>query len=201
MKYISQARICGLLLVLLILTSCASPITRISSITADEIWQIRRERLQQLEQWQLKGRIGFVSERESGSASLYWKQDGDAYELKIVAPLGVGSLVVAGDDSGVVLQSSDGEMMRDEDAQWLVWRRTGWVIPVESLRYWILGLPLGDEAYDLDDSGRVSQIQNKPWQVEYQRYQQIKELELPSKIQIQSPDIRMKLVVKDWQLN
>jgi outer membrane lipoprotein LolB len=195
-----RARIGGLLIFLLLVSACASTGTRISTGSADEIWQMHRLQLNRLDHWELKGRIGFVSEHESGSASLYWKQNGDSYELKIVAPLGMGSLVVAGNNNGVTLQSSDGEMLYAEDAQQLVWQRTGWVIPMGSLRYWILGLPLENEVYRLDESGHISHIKNESWQVEYQRYQTVQSYELPRNLQIHNPDLKIKLVIKDWQL-
>ena len=90
------ARIGGLSIVLLLMSACASTGRHIGNGSVDEIWQARLQQLNTLDHWELKGRIGFVSERESGSASLYWQQNQDEYELKIVAPLGMGSLVVVG---------------------------------------------------------------------------------------------------------
>ncbi|MBN1379830.1 MAG: outer membrane lipoprotein LolB [Gammaproteobacteria bacterium] len=193
-------RIVGLLLALLALSACVSTPPRIDLRSADEIWQARQKRLHLLENWELKGRIGFVSEHDSGSASLYWKQNRTAYELQIVAPLGMGSLVVVGDANGVVLQSSEGEILYGEDVQQLLWQKTGWLFPMDNLRYWILGLSLDNEAINLDDFGRLQQIQNESWQVEYQSYQPVDQYELPRKLTIKSSGVQIKLIVKDWQI-
>jgi outer membrane lipoprotein LolB len=189
-----------LLLALLFLSACSSTEPRIADESAGQLWQERRAQLDRLDRWELQGRIGFVSEHESGSASLYWMQDRDSYEIKIVAPLGMGSLVVTGDKNGAVLQSSDGEMLQAEDAQWLVWQGTGWVIPMASLRYWILGLPLENEKYHLSKSGYVSDIKSDAWQVEYQRYQAVQGYELPRNLHIYNPELKIKLVIKNWRL-
>lgn len=190
-----------LLLALLFVSACSSTGPRIAGESAGQIWQQRRAQLDRLDHWELQGRIGFVSEHESGSASLYWMQDRDRYEIKIVAPLGMGSLVVTGDKNGAVLQSSDGEMLHAEDAQWLVWQGTGWVIPMASLRYWILGLPLENEKYQLSKSGYVSNIKSDAWQVDYQRYQAVQGYELPRNLHIYNPELNIKLVIKNWRLD
>jgi len=189
----------GLLSVIVLLAACG-PVTNVRTGTTEEIWEVRRQRLQQLEHWELKGRIGFVSEHESGSASLYWKQDGDVYQLKIVAPLGMGSLVVSGNENGVTLQSSEGELLYADDAQTLIWQRTGWIIPMGSLCYWILGLPVNGEQFQLDQDGRVEHIQNPPWRVDYQRYQRVGEHELPRKLQLNGPGVKIKLLIRDWRI-
>lgn len=188
--------------ILIGLTVCSCSTIRVIEYqgTPEQIWRQRLQQLSKLDDWSLKGRIGFISERESGSASLYWIQQQDAYELNIVAPLGMGSLVVVGNDSGVVAQSNDGELDYAEDARSLVWQKTGWVIPMGRLRDWILGVPLQDEKFELDEQGRVIRLADDPWQVEYQQYQPVADVELPRKLKIKSPDIELKLVIKDWQL-
>ena len=190
----------GFVFISLLLTSCATTQKIKYRGTPEQIWQQREQRLKTLDNWELKGRIGLVSKRESGSASLYWKQQRDAYELDVVAPLGMGSLVVVGSENGVVLQSSDGELYWAEDAQWLVWQRTGWIIPMGSLKNWILGVPSRSEQYKLDDRGHVVQLSNESWQVEYLQYQQSDNFDLPRKLKISGPDIEIKLVIKNWRL-
>ena len=199
-QYLMQVRLAILIMLVLFLASCATGKKPIATRSADEIWQERQQELSRLDRWQIKGRIGFASAKDSGSASLYWKQSNKAYELKIVAPLGAGSLIIVGDKNGVILQSSEGEMIYADDAQSLIWQRTGWVIPMGSLRRWILGLPSQEEDYKLDDKGRVHSLNNRSWAVEYLSYQRIDQHELPRKLRIHSPDAQIKLVIKDWQL-
>jgi outer membrane biogenesis lipoprotein LolB len=69
-----------------------------------------------------------------------------------------------------------------------------------SLRYWILGLPLDGEDFQLDQDGRVGYIQNRPWQVEYQRYRRVGQYELPQKLQLRGPEIKIKLLIRDWRV-
>ena len=199
-RFFARVSLTVSLALIVFLSACATGTKTMHAGSASDIWLARQQQLSQLTHWQLKGRIGFVSASDSGSASLYWKQSNNSYELKIVAPLGMGSVIVVGDKNGVILQSSEGEMNYAEDAQSLIWQRTGWVIPMGSLRHWILGLPSPGEDYQLDENGRISAIENEPWQVQYHRYQQVTDYELPRKLQIENPDIKIKLVIKDWQL-
>ncbi len=199
-KFLVCAGIPGLLLLLVVLPGCVSIKSVPGDGSAETLWYLRQEKLSQLQGWQIKGRIGFVSAKDSGSAGLYWEQGHESFELKVVAPLGAGRLVVVGDANGVVLQSSEGEILYAEDARSLIWQSTGWEIPVDRLRQWVIGLPTDAETYLLDDKGRVLYIENSHWKVEYLQYQDVGEYELPRKLQIESPEINIKLVIKDWQL-
>lgn len=172
----------------------------------ERLWQVRRQQLSELNHWRLEGRIGFISERDSGSASLYWEQNGPTYELRVVAPLGQGTLWVRGGPDGVVLKTDEGEKLQAEDAEYLIWRRTGWVIPVSSLRYWIMGMPTREDSrghYQLDRRGRLETLRSQAWTVEYSDYRTIEamdDLALPAKVQLKSPDGRIKVAVRRWTL-
>ena len=199
-RFLVCAGYTGLLLALVVLSGCATHQPIPATGSSESLWQLRQQELSQLLGWQIKGRIGFVSANDSGSAGLYWKQSQESYELKIVAPLGAGRLVVAGDANGVILQSSEGEILYAENARSLIWQSTGWEIPMDRLRQWIIGLPTVNETYQLDDKGRVRFIENLRWKVEYFQYQNVGEYALPKKLRIESPQIQIKLVIKDWQL-
>ena len=53
------------------------------------------------------------------------------------------------------------------DAEYLVYRLTGWQMPVYKLPLWIKGLP-GDTDYDINATGQVTNIKTPNWQMQYQ---------------------------------
>lgn len=208
---LKRARGAGpVLLAMLLVQACTVAPPRAPSAPPEILWEQRQARLAALDHWRLEGRIGFVSGKDSGSASLYWEQRGEHYELRVVAPLGRGSLRIEGSPEGVVLHTDEGDEWHSADAEYLLWERTGWIIPVTSLRYWIIGLPAGHnvlESYRLDPWGRLETLKHRTWQVQYDRYRQAGDVELPAnvelpaKLQVQGPDLTIKVAVTDWDLS
>lgn len=185
------------------LTSCGGVVTKPITGSAEQIWAQRQTQLSNINHWQLRGRIGFVTQQDSGSASLYWQQSGDTYEIKVIAPFGQGSLLIVGDQQGVILKTSDTELKFAKDVELLVWQQTGLTIPVNDLIDWIRGLPgpdVGDEIV-IDDLGRIQNFASKSWQVNYRSYQKVKDLDLPKKMQIKHNEITIKLAIKHWQID
>ena len=188
---------------LMLLQSCGTTAPRLSAQDVELRWQQRQQQLSVLPNWRLRGRIGFISERESGSGSLYWEQKGEQYQLRVVAPLGRGSINISGDAAGVQFETDKGEQQYAGDVEQLIWERTGWMIPVQRLRYWVLGLPsdIKDEQYQLDEAGRLASVRSDQWQVQYLRYRNVENLELPAKIIVQGPDLKIKVAVSEWYIN
>lgn len=188
-------------LLVLLLQACAGPQKRVEDADSQQRWQQRQAVLQDLKNWRLKGRIGIVSAEESGSASIHWEQQEQAYSLRILAPFGRGSLHIEGSDTGVVMRNGNGEEVRAGSAEELIWRQTGWLIPVSDLRSWIIGLPAQThEQYRLDDNGRLAQLNDSEWAVEYRRYKRVKGYELPDKIRLSGPELSIKLSISKWEL-
>lgn len=201
-------RPCGLLALaaLLLLQGCAPSPVRIEPGDPGLAWEQRRQQLEKIDTWRLKARIGIVAENDSGSASLFWEQHGDEYSLKIVGPFGRGSLIVEGSSGNVTMRTAEGETVAAVSPEELIWRQTGWIIPVSDLQYWILGLPANThprEDYQLDAYGRIAQLDAGQWKVDYLRYQSAEPetgVELPDKIRLQNPRLSIKLAISEWIL-
>lgn len=198
MKYKTIALLSGLAL----LQACTLAPSRVATGDAAQIWSQRQSQLSALREWQIKGRIGFVSETQSGSGSLYWQQQGDQYTCKVVAPFGKGSINISGDGDKVILHTADGEQYASSNVERLLWEHTGWIIPVQHLRYWMIGLPTdtSTERYALDQDGRIESLSSGEWELQYHRYRATKQIELPTKITVQGPELKIKVAVSQWQL-
>lgn len=187
---------------LLALQACGTAPPRLSSSELEQRWAFHQQQLATVQSWRLRGRIGFSSEKGSGGGSLYWQQDGERYELKVIAPLGQGTISIKGNEAGVLYETPEGEEFYSGDVEQLIWQRTGWLIPVNRLRHWILGLPVEQqrEQYELGPEGRLARLQSDVWDVQYKRYRSSGDYKLPAKIVVQGPDLKIKLAIADWTI-
>lgn len=190
----------------LLLQGCApAPVKEVPGDPA-LAWEQRRHKLEHIDNWQLKARIGIVAENDSGSASLFWEQHGEHYSLKIVGPFGRGSLVVEGSRGAVTMRTGEGEIYTAQSPEELIWRHTGWYIPVSDLQYWVLGLPAeahSRDDYQLDAHGRLARLDAGQWKVDYFRYQPVGTeagVELPDKLRLENPRLSIKLAISEWTL-
>ena len=194
------------LVTVLLLQGCAPTPVRVETGDPGLIWEQRRHQLEKIDGWRLKARIGIVAENDSGSASLFWEQQDDRYSLKIVGPFGRGSLLVEGALGEVTMRTGEGETYTAQSAEELIWRHTGWYIPVSDLQHWVLGLPAeaqGREDYQLDDRGRILRLESGQWTVEYQGYRPAGSesgVALPDKLRLETPRLTIKLAVREWTL-
>ncbi|NIQ26669.1 MAG: outer membrane lipoprotein LolB, partial [Gammaproteobacteria bacterium] len=104
-------------------------------------WENRRSTLARLDDWAFNGRIGVAAGDDGFSGSLRWTQDGERFEATVSGPLGIGTVRLEGNGRRVQLTDKDGNRTVLDDAERDLYLRYGWTIPVQSLRYWALGIP------------------------------------------------------------
>jgi len=164
---------------------------------------MHEQRLNQLTDWELAGRISVQLASEGWSASLYWWQDQDNYKLRIVAPLGRGTVEISGDAETVRLRTADNQILEDKDVALLMQQNLGWEIPVDALIYWIRGLPEpGTDAggLDIDAQGRLAAIRHDGWNVTYENYTRVGAHELPARMTVQREQLKLRLGINKWTL-
>lgn len=154
-----------------------------------------------MQAWTANGKIGIRHGDRGNSAQLSWHQQGPEYRIQLNGPLGIGKVLIEGDDTGVSLQNSDGTFT-SASPESLVLELTGWDIPVSQLVYWVRGLPAPEPVADEIQlqEGRLQQLSQAGWDIEYQRFTVAHGLSLPSKIVLQRPDTRLTVLIKQWQL-
>ena len=163
-------------------------------------WPARNEILGSLRDWAFRGRIAVKAGDEGFTGKFDWTQDGDAFSATVGGPLGVGKVRIEGDGRGAVLTDKDGVATRLEDAEQELRWRYGWTIPVDSLRYWALGIP--DPAVpattELDSDGRLARLEQSEWTVVISRYQDAGGQEMPRILTATSSDTRVRMVIDRW---
>ncbi len=168
--------------------------------TTDAQWADRRERLQTLEECELRGRISLSTEADALSGTLTWRQLFGDMDFRFRGPLGIGGMRIVGDERQLRVKTSSGEEFYLTDPVVYLERRFGWHVPLYSMRYWVLGVPaMGSEAQEqLDGTGRLKSLEQDGWHVNYEGYRDAGDEQLPRKLIMENGDISIRLVVDRW---
>ena len=185
-----------------ILVSCASISEQVLDRPAD--WETRLQQHQQIEDWTIRARLGVQSENDGGSFDVFWQQAADAYEIRLIAPMGQGAVLINGDNSGVTIRLADGQTEYSHDADALFTSMTGLSLPVNGLQDWLRGMPIqGEEIQNIswNEFGQLYKFEQRGWQVEMGRYKAVADYELPHAFYLEredQPELSVRLLVREW---
>lgn len=190
---------------LLVLAGCASKSIETAELVTEELkeqrWQLHRDGLEQLQHWQLTGRLNLRVPGESGTLSIDWQQQQAQYSLLLDGPLGSSVARVYGSDNGVSVTVSN-ETRYGSSPEDLLYSLTGWQFPVSYLKHWVVGLPApdGDARIMLNNQGYPERIEQSGWDIVYRKRSSTDGLYLPTRLTISRGDVRLSLIVSDWRL-
>lgn len=185
----------GTALVLMLALGCAR-----QPLQPQEDWSAQRDQLRALSHWQLQGKLGLRLPDDGGSARLRWDQRGEHYRIDLSGPLGQGRTRVETTEEGVQLHRG-GETLTAADAETLLWRATGWRLPIASLVYWVRALPAPQSEHRITEhtlAGLPARMEQLGWQLDYSDYRRVEGLPLPGRIVARRDDLRLTLVVHQW---
>lgn len=187
----------------LMLAGCAAPDRRAAPLPAEaDPAAAHLERVGAFHQWRLSGRIAVQRDDQGVTADVDWQQDGERFDLRIMAPLNGGTFRLAGDAATVVLQAPDGAVYQARDAETLLQDHLGWSLPLDGARYWIRGLqaPTPAPAHAVADaSGRWTDFEQAGWRVSVLDYVQFEDLDLPRRLFLARNAVKVRIVVKQWE--
>ncbi len=189
------------LLACLLLAGCAT--TGRVEVDLPELgsWEQRQAVLERADDWALTGRIGIRTADDGFNARFRHTQDGRRFDSTLSGPLGVGTIRVSGNSQRILLTDKDGAELRLDDPEADLQTLYGWTIPVDSLKYWALGIPDPGSASSpvLDDAGRLASLEQRGWTVAIDRYREFAGQQLPARITAQSESTRVRLVIDRWR--
>jgi len=199
------------LMVMLMLSGCASTPITTTSAGAESAWQARQAALAAVPAWTLAGRIAVnnndaASDSAPGainiSATLNWAQQPNDYRIDVVPPFGQGAIHLEGNSDGVVMQLPGGRQLSAASPDALLYAQTGLRLPISSLRYWVMGSPdpASEARKALDDTGRALWLEQSGWRIEFLRYSQINGLDMPDKLTVTRSPMHLRLVIDRWEL-
>lgn len=149
-------------------------------------WQARQAELRTVTAWDIQGRLAMRADDQGWHASLKWERDGERHRLDFTGPLGRGHLRLLQDGHGAELRDADQRTWRAENAEQILYRATGWSLPLAGLNHWIVGLPAPDSASQqrLDAQGRLQQLTQSGWDIEFLEYARYGAFDLPVKLYV-----------------
>jgi outer membrane lipoprotein LolB len=175
-----------------VLAGCATTRTA----TAPAPWERRLAELQHASAWHLDGRAAVAVGKQGWQASLDWRQSGQASEVHLAGPFGVGALVINMTPAGVSLNGappSDTEVTQLQD-------RLGFDLPLDTLRYWLLGVPDPSSSFELtrNTQDRALHLAQAGWSIDYDRYLPSNGDVLPTRVVLTRADARVRIAVDHW---
>ncbi|MDU0355553.1 lipoprotein insertase outer membrane protein LolB [Paraglaciecola aquimarina] len=183
-----------------ILFGCAQP--DLSQVDINSLQH--QQKLMQLQKWQIKGRLGFTSQQKKQSASFSWQQDNQTYKLNLTSIIGTSLLKMTGNSQQVTLEADD-QIYQDTDASFLIWRITGWQIPVNQFPTWVKGQITENAEAVTADQGWITQIKPncescEDWLINYDNYKLVNNIWLPHSISFinRSNNNRLLIRVNSW---
>ncbi|HGG61114.1 MAG TPA: outer membrane lipoprotein LolB [Gammaproteobacteria bacterium] len=162
----------------------------------------RQSRFARLKQWKIEGRLGVRHKDDGFSAEMKWLQDGNHFDIRLIDPLGRQVARLTGDEGRVELRTMDGKSFKARRAENLLEAALGWSFPVQSLLYWVKGVP--DPNFlvwrqEYDDLGRLERLEQNKWRLTISRYQGLGSEYIPRIIRMARGDLKVKLLIRDWE--
>ena len=164
-------------------------------------WKARKQQLSGIDGWQISGKIGIRAPSDSGSATLFWLQRQEYFDIRLAGPLAVGSARISGRNDDVVLDLSTQGRFTSNSAEDLLEKGLGWRLPLTQLFWWVRGLPAPDSTSQvtLDTDSQLNRLEQDGWKIQYLSYLEQDGYNLPERIKLQGQDLQVTLVIKDWQ--
>ncbi len=186
----------------MLLAACETTPELVPVDDPERAWAERQVRLAAIEQWIAVGKFGIQSAQDSWGAGITWRQDRDSFRLRLSGPLGQGLMDLRGSPGLVEMRTSDGGVYRARTAEELMQTYAGWRLPLSGLRYWIVGRPDPQAPIvdlELDPVGRLADLRQLGWRIRYERYGEFDGVTLPTRLTLENPRLRAKLVVRSWR--
>jgi len=168
-----------------------------------QLWQQHAQTVRAQTDWTLSARIAAHSEDDGWNGKLYWQQERGTYQVSFNAPFGQGGLQLDGGPQQVEMRTSDGQTTVAADVESLLFQQLGWRLPLNSLRYWVRGVPVPTSKkaplLAFDEEGRLAHLQQSHWKIEYPAYRQVDGLMLPRKVYLENGELSVRLVIDRWE--
>jgi len=179
-----------------VLSGCTTTRPPAAPAATPSPWDQRLGVLQQAAEWQLDGRAAVAVGKQGWQASLNWSQSGASSEVHLAGPLGVGALELRKTPAGLSLNGGPpGDAVLAQ-----LQERLGFDLPLEELRFWLLGVPDPGEPFELTRNAedRALALTQAGWTVDYDRYLHVDGDVLPVRVVMSRDDVHVKIAVDHW---
>lgn len=156
-----------------------------------------------IQSWRLSGIAGGHYKHKSWSALMEWSQMGiDNYDIYLHGPMGTNTVSIKRHGSHVVLNDGK-ETITATREDTLIAHRTGLHIPIHALYYWVRGIPVPNVPSRIseDSAHHITTLSQLGYAIHYSEYTQAHGVTLPSKLSIEGTNLKLKFVIKHWDIN
>lgn len=196
------ARLSFLLFTLLTLQACVSvPSKPIDQDATLALHQQHLQKIAQIQQFSLKGRIGVQADGKGFSGGLNWQHDSLLDVLALYSPIGGQVANIEKTADKITLTDAKGNAISATDAESLTEKTLGWKLPLAGLADWSLGRPSKNPIQDIawNEKGFLTKLRQGGWEIQFDDYAQQQDYTLPSKIILKSEKAHLKLLIEHWQ--
>jgi outer membrane lipoprotein LolB len=158
---------------------------------------------QQVANWQARGRLAVSAKGQGGSGTFTWEQLADRTELHVRGPLGAGALNVVSDGQTLQLSDASGRSYDGDAARAALERKIGVGLPLAQMRYWMLGIPAPSDAsapWTPPTVATQAGFTQDGWTVSVDEMRTVGAWRVPVRLTASSRDVRVRMIVDDWQL-
>ena len=166
-------------------------------------WDSRQAVLTNLDSWGFNGRIAVRNDDDGFNGRLRYQQEAGDFDAVMSGPLGIGTVRLerSGDDLQFTDKNGTTTAFTNPDVE--LRYRFGWDVPLDSLRFWALGVP--DPARpaetELDDAGQLAlAIEQGGWRIQVSKYRETGGQAMPQRLTVSNGETRVTLVIDKWHI-
>jgi len=156
---------------------------------------------ERLTEWTATGRLAIAADGQGGSGTFVWQQRAAATELTLRGPLGSGALRILRDGESLSVSDGEGRSLDAAQAREQIRARLGTDLPLDQLRFWMLGLAAPGIPAEVSDRREVPVrvIDQSGWRVSYEQFIAAQGWSLPARMTAASGAVRIRVVVNEWR--
>jgi outer membrane lipoprotein LolB len=127
---------------------------------------------------------------------LNWRQADRYADVHLSGPFGIGALEIKQEPGGLSLNGAPPNDAMLSQLQ----ERLGFALPLDNLRFWLLGVPDPDTPFALtrNPQDRALHVSQDGWSVAYDRYMGVAGDLLPARLTLSRDDVRVRIVIDHW---
>lgn len=198
-----RLRASGLLLALAMLVSACTISPAAPRAEQNSDWARQRDQLQQLESWQLGGRVNVRYDNKSYTPRIKWIQEDVEYQIELWGTFNAGHTTINGRPGYVTLENN-GNTLSATTPEDIILQQLGYELPVSHLNYWIKGLPAPDSEAELsfNELNQLTAIAQAGWDIIFIDPRQYGAISLPRRVELRRAknDIWLRFVGLNWTL-
>lgn len=156
-----------------------------------------RSHLYELEHWSFEGRLALTGQKDSWTANISWEHGPEEERIKLSGPLGQGTVVIQLTGNVVTIDRGGDDVQTSTHPEEFINQQLGLIVPVQSLRYWVVGLPEPAQSFQETAVG----FNQARWLNEYKEMQAVDGESMPRKMAVMNDQVKLKVIIDHWVLN